>query len=329
MSLLTLIRPFLLVGALVPAITLAPPSVGSQGLTTPTPVTLVTTAITGAFAGIWTGVEGGYFAEEGVDLQLVTVADSSRAIPLLFTKEAQFATLDGQVVIQANASGADLRAVASITNHFVFSIVAASDIQSPQDLRGKRLGISGPGSANDTAARQQLARWNLSPGSDVALVPTGGMPGVLAGLVANQLEAGIVSPPTSVIARRAGYHELIDLAKDGPEWPSVTFSTTRAMITDNPAVVAAMVRAYARGINRFKTDQEFGKQVLRKYLQLEEESLLDETWVLFRDNFDDIPHVTPVGLQSAIDSVATTLPDIDRSPDAYVDDSFVKRLEGA
>lgn len=314
---------------IVPAIALAPLSVHSQPVTTRAPVTFVTPAVSGAFAGVWTGVEAGYFADEGIDLQLITAADSSRAIPMLFSKEAQFAALDGQVLIQANASGADLRAVASITNHFVFSIVAASDIQSPEDLRGKRLGISGPGSANDTAARQALASWNLSPGTDVALIPSGGMPGVLAGLVANQVEAGIVSPPTSVLAKRAGFHELIDLAREGPEWPSVTMGTSRAMIAEKPELVAGMVRAYASGVHRFKTDPAFGEQVLRKYLQIDDESLLQDTWALFRDNFDDVPHVTPIGLQAAIDAVATTLPELDRSPDAYVDDRFVKLLEPA
>lgn len=230
-----------LVAALMLPVMACAPSADAPDTPRFTRVTLVTPAASGAWAGIWTAVDAGYFADEGLDLQTVPVADTTRVVPLLVSREAQFAAVDAQALIRANSSGADLRAIASVTNQPVPSTPAGS----------------------------------------------------------------------------------------GAEWASVTLDTTEAFIISNPREVTSLVLAYTRGIHRFKSDAAFADQVLRKHLPLEDDSVVVETRQRFRATFDDVPHVTATGLFSAIDAVAATLPAVDPSPAAYVDDSFVTRLDGA
>jgi NitT/TauT family transport system substrate-binding protein len=293
-----------------------------------TSITAVTTAQTGAYGPFWTAVEAGYFAEEGLDLHLTTVDSTSRGIAVLFSGEAQFCTLDGQTIIEADLKGADLRSIAAITNRLVFSVMVDPSITSGADLKGKRVGITTPGSSTDTAARQALSILKIDP-SDVALVPLANAPNILTGMTAKQVDAGVLSPPTNTRARNAGFQELLSLAKDGPDYPSVTLGSTQKYLSSNPDVALAFVRAYSRGIHRFKTDEAFGTQALGKYLQLNDQAVLDDTWKQFSPLFADVPYVNPQGVQNAIETVAqTTTPEAAGStPDRFVDSSFVRQLD--
>jgi NitT/TauT family transport system substrate-binding protein len=247
---------------------------------------------------------------------------------VLFSGEAQFCTLDGQPVIEADMKGADLRSIASITNRLVFSVMVDQSIKSAADLKGKRVGITTAGSSTDTAARQALSIMKIDP-SDVALVPLANAPNILTGMTAKQVDAGVLSPPTNTRARNAGFSELLNLAKDGPDYPSVTLGSTQKFLSANPQVGLAFVRAYSRGIHRFKTDQAFGTQVIGKYLQLNDQAVLDDTWQQFSPLFADVPYVNPQGVQNAIETVAqsTTPEAAGATPDRFIDSSFVRQLD--
>jgi NitT/TauT family transport system substrate-binding protein len=330
----------LLLGAMVacspttatPSPTAAPQAASTQPAAPAKPqatsITTVTTAQTGAYGPFWTAVEAGYFADEGLDLHLTTVDSTSRGIAVLLSGEAQFCTLDGQTVIEADTKGADLRSIAAITNRLVFSVMVDPSIKAAADLKGKRVGITTAGSSTDTAARQALSILKIDP-SDVALVPLASAPNILTGMTAKQVDAGVLSPPTNTRARNAGFQELLSLAKDGPDYPSVTLGSTQKYLSSNPEVALAFVRAYARGIHRFKTDEAFATQAIGKYLQLNDQAVLDDTWKQFSPLFADVPYVNPQGVQNAIDTVAqTTTPEAaGTTPDRYVDSSFVKQLE--
>jgi NitT/TauT family transport system substrate-binding protein len=337
-----LVGPLLLVSAVACAPTPSGPSPTAPLAAAPTPtaaptaapagstskITVVNTAVTGAFGGFWTAIDAGYFQDEGIEVQITHVDSTSRSIPVLLAGEAQFSSLDGQTIIEADLKGADLRAVAAATNRFVFFVMADPSIKAPADLKGKRLGITTPGSSTDTAARKALALWNLEPNTDLALVPLASGPNILTGLTAKQIDAGVLGPPTSTRARMAGYQEMVNLAKDGPEYPSVTFGTTQKYLHQNPQAALGFVRAYSRGLHRFKTDKPFALQVLGKYLELNDQAVLEDTWAVFSPVFEDIPYVNPRGVQNAIDSVAQTVPEaVGATPDRFVESSFVSQLD--
>jgi len=313
-----------------PAATVAPTIVAPAPNPPPkplTPIKFINTAVTGAYGGLWTAIEAGYFTDEGLDIQITTADSTSRGIAVLLSGEAQFSTLDGQTVIQANLKGADLRAVVAATNHLVFSVMVDPSIKSPADVKGKRIGITSHGSSTETAALQALAIWKLEA-SDVTLVPLNTAPNMLTGLVSKQLDAAVMSPPTNSRAQAAGFPEMLSLAKDGPEYPSVTFGATRSYLSSHPEIALGFVRAYSRGIHRFKTDQPFATRALGKYLNLDDQAILDDTWKQFSVVFDDIPYVNPRGVQRAIETVAQSQPEAAGAAiETFVDSSLVKQLE--
>ncbi|HVR89047.1 MAG TPA: ABC transporter substrate-binding protein [Candidatus Limnocylindria bacterium] len=283
------------------------------------------TAQTGANSGLWAAFEAGYFKEENLDVELVNIPSSVRSVAALIGNEVQFGFVDGANVTQAVAQGGAVRMVFGITNHLVFSIMVAPSIKTPADLKGKRIGITTPGSSTHTAALQALKIWGLTD-RDVALIPLTEVPNILAGMIANQVDGGSVSPPTNTRAKKAGFTELINLATSGPDYPSVAVAANTAFITTNPDVVTRVIRAYSRGVSRFRTDKPFGTQALGKYLKIDDQSVLDDTWEQFSKYLELPPYVkgTELVIQEA---AATNAAAKNLKPEDIFDQRFVKQLE--
>jgi ABC-type nitrate/sulfonate/bicarbonate transport system substrate-binding protein len=189
--------------------------------------------------------------------------------------EVDGGVLDWSLAFQFVAQGGNARMVAAITNRPVFTVVSGSPLQ-PRDVAGKRWGITRLGSATHTASLLALELWGLRP-DDVNFIQLQDMPGILAGLQAGAVDLVSLSPPTNILAIRAGYHELIDLAEAGPEYPSVAMSIVERHVTESPDLVRAYVAGYGAGVARFVRDPQRAQEVIRRYMSLDDEAVLQET----------------------------------------------------
>jgi NitT/TauT family transport system substrate-binding protein len=229
--------------ACAPAAPAPAPTQAAQAAPPVVSVKWIWTAVSGVSGGTWTAIDAGYFKEEGLNVEPIHIASSSRAVPALIANEAQFSNLDGNLMVQASLQGADVVGLLAQTNRLVFSVMADPSIATGSDMKGKRRGITRAGSSTHTAALQALMTWKLEPDRDVALIQLNEVPAILAGLQAKQIDAGVVSPPTNTQAKAAGFKELVNLATDGPEYPSVTIGSTRAYATDHQSEVLALPAA--------------------------------------------------------------------------------------
>lgn len=285
------------------------------------------TAVSGASSGLWTAYEAGYFKDENLDVTLEHIASSSTAVAALLSKQIQFTHLDGQVDIDANLTGGNIRMIYGITNKLVFSVMTKPTITKPADLKGKKLGITKVGSSTDTAARLALGMWGLKPDADVAFIGLSEVPQIFTALSAGSIDAGVVSPPTNFRAKQAGFHELLNLATDGPEWPSVGIGATEDYIKANPDVVTRVVRAYSKGVWRFKTDKAFALTVLPKYLKLTDKAVLEDAWTQFSKYLASPPYV--LGMKNALAEVQKKK-DVSKLKESdLIDTSAVKALDDA
>jgi ABC-type nitrate/sulfonate/bicarbonate transport system substrate-binding protein len=285
------------------------------------------TAVSGASSGLWTAFEAGYFKDENLDVSLEHIASSSTAVAALLSKQVQFTHLDGEVDIDANLTGGNIRMIYGITNRLVFSVMTKPTITDPADLKGKKLGITKIGSSTDTAARLALGMWGLKPDADVTFIGLSEVPQIFTALSAGSVDAGVVSPPTNFRAKQAGFKELLNLATDGPEWPSVGIGATEDYIKANPDVVTRVVRAYSKGVWRFKTDKAFALTVLKKYLNLSDTAVLEDTWTQFSKYLAQPPYV--LGMKNALAEVQKKK-DVSKLKESdLIDTTAVKALDDA
>lgn len=128
----------------------------------------------------------GYFADlerrHGVHVTLVDFPGGSEAATALVGRTTDFATITLTHVIVAQAHGKDLKFLLTFFNSQVMAmIVQASlrEVTSPAQLRGRRIGITGLGSATHMQARHILEAFGVDPEA-VQYVPVGGPQTALA-----------------------------------------------------------------------------------------------------------------------------------------------------
>lgn len=282
------------------------------------------TATSGAMSGVWLAYEEGIFKKNGLDVQMIHITSTSTAINSLLAGEIAFSTLDALNTIQADLQGANVAMIVGITNRMVFSLMAKPEIKKVGDLKGKKIGITRLGSSTHTAVLYALNQAGLRPG-EYQIIPLVEVPNILTALIAGQVDAGAVSPPTNSRARKAGFNELVNLAKGGPEYPSVAVGTTRSYIKANEDTVRRFVRSYAEAVHRFYTNKEAGMRAIQKYTRVKEPEILQDTYEQFREYLEAVPYVSRKGLGLILADMREKEPKA--KPDDFLDMRFVAELE--
>jgi NitT/TauT family transport system substrate-binding protein len=285
------------------------------------------TAVTGAQSGMFMAQQEGLFKKNGLDVELVHIPSSSRGIQTILAGEIAFSFMDGANEVQADIKGANIVLVAGATNRQVFSLMARPEIKKIGDLRGKKIGITRIGSSTHTSALFALGKAGLKP-SDYQILPLMEVPNILTALMAGQVDAGVVSPPTNSRARKAGLNELMNLAKEGPEYVSVGVGTSRSYINANEDIVRRVVRSYAEGVYLFKTNKEMALKMIQNQLKVKDVDIQEDTYNQFRQCLEYPPYVSRKAMEAVIADVAEKEPAAKAAkPDDFIDMRFVAELE--
>lgn len=285
------------------------------------------TALAGTQSGLWVAQDEGIFKRNGLEVELLHIPSSSRAIQTMLAGEIAISYGDGRNTVQANLTGANMALIAGASNRLVFSFMARPEIKTVGALRGKKIGITRIGSSTHTAALYVLNRAGLKPG-DYQILPLMEVPNILAALMAGQVDAGPISPPTNVRARKAGFTELVNLGRDGPEYAAITLLSTRSYIRANEEITRRVVRSYAEAVHLFKTDKAVGLRVLQKYARVKDADILEATYNESSDYMESIPYVSRNGLETVLAEVKEIDAKARQSKiDDFLDMHFVADLE--
>ena len=121
--------------------------------------------------------------------------------------------------------------------------------------------------------------------------------------------------------------ELVDFSQLGLEENNGTVITTRSFIAQRRGTVIRFMRAFIRGMYRYKSDREFAKKALAKFAQLDDQKMVEATWQEHAAHLQRVPRPTLKGIQSVIDS--GMVGKIDIKADRIVDFSIVDELENS
>jgi NitT/TauT family transport system substrate-binding protein len=291
------------------------------------PVRINWTAVTGAQSGMFMAQQEGLFRKHGLDVELIHIPSSSRGIQAILAGEIAFSFMDGSNAAQANMKGANLALVAGATNRQVFSLMAKSEFKRITDLKGKKIGITRVGSSTHTSALYALGSAGLKT-ADYQLLPLLEVPNIFTALAAGQIDAGIMSPPTNARAKRAGFVELMNVAKEGPEFVSVAVGTSRSYIKANEEIVRRVVRAYAAGVQTFKVNKPAALSMIQKQLKVSDPGIQEDTYSQFREYLEYPPYVSRKGMEAVIAEIAEKEAGAKNAkPEDFLEMRFVAELE--
>ncbi|HWO40284.1 MAG TPA: ABC transporter substrate-binding protein [Candidatus Eisenbacteria bacterium] len=292
-------------------------------------VNVAYSSISGNNAPLWVTVEKGFFRKYGLDVQPILIESGTTAAQSLISGEISFAHMAGAAVMQANLRGADTVMIAGVVNTLIFQLYTDKTISRPDQLKGKTVGVTRFGSSTDFAMRYALEKYGLEPNKDVTILQLGNVPALLSALEGGKLNAAMLSPPTTLRAKKAGFPMLADLQMLGLEYQHTGIATTRSLIKSKPELVRDFMRAYVEGIHYAKTHRRETIEILTKYLRTDDKDVLDETYEsIMLTLVPEKPYPTLKGLQIMLRELGTKDPAARAArPEQFVDLTFVKELD--
>ena len=226
---------------------------------------------------VWAAFEAGIFKANGLDVDLRYTA-STTGVAALLANEIQVFQGGGSEAMSANLGGADLVLVGNLVPVYPYVFMVQKDINTLADLKGKKVGVSNPGSTSDIATRAGLTRLGLIPDKDVTIVAVGSSQNRTAALQAGSIQGGLDQPPYSYDLEKLGLHTLFSMAEQKLPIVNNGIVIQRSYLVANKAVVQRYVDSIVQAIAKVKKDKVFAIGVYKKYLKLDDEIALSRTW---------------------------------------------------
>ena len=172
---------------------------------------------------------GGFAEREGLKLELLEVKDDQIGLKALLAGELESYEGGVQGTIAADVRGADVKIIGCHWPLVPHGLMVKSGIGSIQELKGKAIAVSSPGSFPDMFARVALARSNLSV-SDVRLAAVGGDRDRYTALVGGVVDGAVVSNEYLPLPTSKNFKMLLSGSDAGPNFLRVCmFSTGKVL----------------------------------------------------------------------------------------------------
>ena len=256
----------------------------------------------------WIAQEAGLFKKYDLDVPMVFVTPGAPSVAAILSGDSEVAVIGAASItrpwVQGNKDPVFVGGIKSLLTH---SIIAKPEIARPEQLKGKRIGVSRIGSNPHYFAVQALRHYNIDP-REVSFIQAGGAPETLAALVAQGIDAAVLTVPTDAQALKLGYHYVVY----GPDlkiaYAATTFITRRTIIAKRGPVIGRFMHAMAEAARIMHVDREFTYKVLEKYLRVDDRKLLEASYNVEIKALEPRLAMKPEGFQSTLDEIAPTEP---------------------
>jgi NitT/TauT family transport system substrate-binding protein len=154
----------------------------------------------------------GYFKTEGLDVTIADFAGGSRALQALVGGSADVVSGAFELTINMQVKGQRLRAfvLQGRAPQIVLGVNPKTmpNFKSIADLKGKKLGVTAPGSSTNVLANFVLAKAGLKP-TDVAIIGVGAGSGAVAAMRSGQIDAISNLDPVITLLLRSGDLKIV------------------------------------------------------------------------------------------------------------------------
>lgn len=285
------------------------------------------TAVSALNAPYWVMKEGGFFKQEGLDVELVYIPSSATVAQAMLADEVAVSAANSQVVVDSGLQGGQLVSMGAIANVVAFYVMAVPEIKRVEDLKGKAVGVTRFGASTDFGLRMLLSKYGLNAGRDVPVLQIGGMPEIASALSKRSIYAAPMSYPMAYVAEQAGVKMLANLAKEDIPFMHVGLTTTRKFLRDQRGRAKALLRAYGRAVRFMHTNKNETKAIFARYTKVTDPGMLEGSLQYAYDFVEKIPFVKPAAFQVTLDQSALKNPKAKQAkPEDFFDNSLVQEL---
>jgi ABC-type nitrate/sulfonate/bicarbonate transport system substrate-binding protein len=264
------------------------------------------------------------FSERGLDAEIILMSPAL-TVPAMIAGEIDYFAGVGPGVVSASLGGLPFRAVWVSSDKVSYSLVANPKFKTLQDLKGKKIGVTGSlGATNHVSLVIALEKLGMSPKefNILALPPTE----MLRSLESGFLDAASLNPPTLFVALKKGFPNILDIGSL-VEMPGGGLTVLAKDIKGKPDEVKRVIRAMQSAKDTMRKSKEKSVELMMRILKMDPESAAS-TYEVFLKTLspDGIP--TRVGMGNLVKSIQAQGRFVDKKPafSDLADDRLAKEV---
>jgi ABC-type nitrate/sulfonate/bicarbonate transport system substrate-binding protein len=294
----------------------------------PTPVRVATCAVSGGFTHLYAAMDAGLFDKYGLKLEHAYIRGSSASLAALTSNEIQFLYCAADATIPGMATGIDAKLVGAPLVGLPYVLLARKEIQRPEDLKGKSIGVARAGDLSHRLSRAILKKFNLTE-RDVTLRPLGGsQPERYNAMVQNIVQAIPITPPLDVRGKKEGFNVIYNLNDLDLPFIYSSLHTNPKMLRDQRETVQRFVAAMAEAIYFVEKNPDRAKASVGKVLKLTDQESLDSSYQAYaKAIINRKMAVPPEAVAEAIDLARESGTNVTRKPADLFDNTFAEHLD--
>ena len=282
----------------------------------------------------------GFFKDEGLDFTIVDFAGGSRALQAVVGGSADVVSGAYEHTINMQSKGQFMRefALQGRVPQIVLGVNPKTmpNYKTIADLKGKKVGVTAPGSSTNVMLNFVLARAGLKP-TDVSVIGVGAGNGAVAAMRAGQIDAISNLDPVITLLKRSGDLEIVSDTRNvaesdkvfGGPMPAGCMYAPQTYIDKHPQTIQAIANAIVRA-NRWIQKagaSDIVKAVPESYLLGDRavyiDAFLASKGALSPDGM--IPEAGPATALRALQSIDPALKDAKIDLAATYTNDFVKK----
>jgi ABC-type nitrate/sulfonate/bicarbonate transport system substrate-binding protein len=191
-----------------------------------------------------------FYEAEGLSVETVVAGNAANVIQQLASGSVQVAQSATNQTLRAIMKGAPIVIVSGALSAAPFRVVAAKNVKTWADLKGKKLSVGGPTDQTLYFLRI-MARKNGLGDKDYDLVYAGGTPDRFAHLLANIAAAAVMTNPLDFTALKQGYVDLGEVPDYLPNWAQNNVQINRDWGKEHRAAAVSVLRATIKASDFF------------------------------------------------------------------------------
>ena len=199
----------------------------------------------------------GFFAAEGLDVKTVLIRGGPTAMAALVGGGVDYTLVAGVAAVRAIAQNAPMQIISGIQPYMDYTLIGAKGIAGVNDLKGKVVGVTGPGGIAEFAAVEGLAKKGLVRDRDYKILyGVGNSPARAQALESGRIQASPFSFLERLELEKKGFSTLFDIGSVMPGFPFVVIVSSKQKIETDPDGIVSVLRAIYRGLEFLKNNRE-------------------------------------------------------------------------
>jgi NitT/TauT family transport system substrate-binding protein len=255
-------------------------------------------SIAALVAPLWVATDRGFFAQEGLDPELVFIGSAPTMVASMIAREVPLAMTAGTAVMAAVAGGAPLKVLATFSNRVTSDLVGRPGITRAEDLRGKRVGVQSMGGGFWMQTLLALEHLGLEPVRDrMHIQAIGPDPQRIRALETGAIDATVLSRGFSQPLKARGFPILLEMGNANIPLTGNSLIALKETVEQSPQLVERVLRGLLRALAfiHHPVNREAVTQTLARHLRVEQRGA-DEAYQAALEILERKPYSSAEGL---------------------------------